>query len=205
MPDQPTTHAPHVDDSMAAAAKGLTRGAPIESRAEEFRMAEPPDDDFELEAIIDFAAEPLPGSLSEAERRKRSELAAALRPHAFPAERDALLRVAERERASAWILDALAQLPINTRFDTPQDVWLAMGGHRETRDVELVSKDPVERPAPESLPPAADGAAAPTASPTSTDVWRELVGLGWCVARLPFLVVKRAAHVLLDNTPRART
>src|SRR5262245_21955014 len=106
MPDQPSTHAPYVDDAMAAEVEPLTRGAPIESRAQEFRMAEPPDDDVEIEAIIDLAAEPVPGSLGEIERRRRSELAIALRPHAFPGDRDGLLRIAEGEGASEWILEA---------------------------------------------------------------------------------------------------
>ena len=101
MADRSTTHSAQVDDAMAADAEALTRGAPIESRTQESRMSEAQDDELEVEAIIDFASDPVPGSLGEAERR-RSELAMALRPHSFPGERDQLLRVAEREQAPDW-------------------------------------------------------------------------------------------------------
>src|SRR5262245_5213333 len=192
MPDQRTTHAPYVDDSMAAEARSLTRGAPIESRSQEFRMAEPPDDDVEIDAIIDFAAEPVPGSLGEAERRRRSELAIALRPHAFPGQRDELLRVAERERAPEWILDALERLPIDTRFDTPQEVWVALGGHREVRGAtEITSAESAAAPSFADMAPGRATALA------STGLWNELRLLGSCVARLPFAVVRRVTRAAI--------
>jgi hypothetical protein len=198
MPDQRATHAPYVDDSMAAEVESLTRGAPVESRAQEFRMAEPPDDDVEIDAIIDFASEPVPGALGEAERRQRSELAIALRPHAFPGRRDELLRVAERERAPHWILAALERLPIDARFDTPQEVWVALGGHREVRDANDATE--VESAPTHSV---ADFSPGRATAPASTGLWNELRLLGSCIARLPLAVVQRAARTAIGMVSRS--
>ena len=200
MPDRSTTHAAHLDDSMAADTESLTRGAPVESRTHEDRMAEPPDDDSEVEAIIAFAADPVPGSLGEDERRRRSELAIALRPHAFPSERDELLRVAEHEHAPDWVLVALEQLPINTRFDTPQDVWIALGGHREIREPGPAGHQ--ARVAPPPGPPASAPVASRVASAASTGVWHEVGCIGLRAARLPFVVIERGARAVLDILPR---
>ena len=88
--------------------------------------------------LDDDVSLPLPGTLTDEELKLRSELAAALRPSAFPAECHQLRRIAGEEQASPEILELLDRLPIDTRFDTVQDVWETLGGHRETR----------ERPAP---------------------------------------------------------
>jgi hypothetical protein len=214
MPDRPTTHAPHVDDAMAADAEALLRGAPIEARAQEHRMVEPPDDEGAVEAILDFAADPLPGTLGEAERRRRSELAAALRPHAFPAERDELVRVAEREGAPEWVLDALEQLPMDTRFDTPQGVWEALGGHREQREVpeaHALSEVQVESeavPAAAVPPEEARRAAVPPVTRSepaaSRNVWQDVGFIALSAARLPLAVLKWGGRAVLDRLPGTR-
>src|SRR4051812_37772598 len=101
MEQRSTTHSPRVDDAMADAAEALTRGEPVEPRVEEWRMAEPPSDGEPVaESIIEFAAPPVSGALGEDERRRRSELAVALRPSAFPGARDDLMRVALEEHAA---------------------------------------------------------------------------------------------------------
>ncbi len=119
---------------MAEATEALTRGNPVEPRSEEWRMAEPPaDGEPPVEAIAEFALPAVPGTLDEDERRRRSELAIALRPRVFPAQRDALVHLAMQDNAPQWILDALERLPVETRFDTVQEVWLALGGREESR------------------------------------------------------------------------
>jgi len=191
MADQAGTHSAHVDESMAEEVEALTRGAPVEPRAHESRMVEPPDGDVSVDAIIEFAAEPLPGALGETERRRRSELAIALRPHAFPGDRDKLLRVAEGERAPDWILEALQRLPSETRFDTPQEVWVALGGHREVRDVE-----PIVGQAPELVVVGPE-----PATQSSTGVLHDLAKIGLCAVRLPFVLVERGARAALTMLP----
>ena len=164
-------------------------------------MAEPPDDDGDIEAIIDSSAEPLRGVLGETERRRRSELAIALRPHAFPGERDQLLRAAEGEQAADWILEALRRLPIDTRYDTPQQVWLALGGHREVRasDVESESIGRADRRPEEPV----EALAPPTRSVSAeSGLWDRLVLVGLRTARLPFVFIERGAHAVLDLLPR---
>jgi hypothetical protein len=121
-----TVHSPRVDDEMA----------------EEIAAEEEPEPEAEpVVAAIGHATD----ALDADEVRRRSELAAALPGHAFPGDRGQLRHAAEAEHAPEWVIDALGTLPIDTRFDTPQDVWSALGGHRESRDV---TPDPEPAPAP---------------------------------------------------------
>jgi hypothetical protein len=120
MEERSTEHSPRIDDSLAEAVEPFTPGAPVDARVE------------------------VRGSHGEEERRQRSELAIALRPSAFPGERDALRRAAESERAPDWILELLDRLPIDTRFDTVQDVWEALGGHHEVRAPSASTNEHVE-------------------------------------------------------------
>lgn len=141
MPDRSTTHSARLDDEMAAETESLTRGAPVEAHAEEWAMAEPPGDGEPVPgSVVEFAVgDAASGALDENERRRRSELAVAIPPHAFPGDRGALVRAAEESDAPEWVIDALGTLPIDTRFDTSQDVWSALGGHREARVSEPVA------------------------------------------------------------------
>jgi hypothetical protein len=158
--ERSTEHSARLDDEMAAETESLTRGAPVESHAEEYLLHEPPaDGEPAPESVIEFADAPVAGALDDNERRRRSELAAALPGHAFPGDRGKLLRAAEAEHAPDWVIDALSSLPIDTRFDTPQDVWSALGGHRESRapDVAPTAVEEAEPvPALPSPPPAID-------------------------------------------------
>jgi hypothetical protein len=106
--------------------------------------------DEDLELPVEAPTTPLPGPLTEAERQRRSELAIALRPGAFPADRGRLLQVAHSEHATEPILELLEALPIDTRFDTVQDVWEAAGGHRESRDLPAAVPSPLPSTAPRS-------------------------------------------------------
>ena len=134
MEQRGTKHSARVDDAMAAETEPLTRGAPVESRAEEFLLKEPTTDDgVNGETIVSADYLPSAGALDDVERERRSELAASLRPGVFPAQHHELIAVATSENAPEWVLDALADLPVETRFDNVQAVWDAIGGHRESR------------------------------------------------------------------------
>jgi hypothetical protein len=111
-------HGPRVDDAMAGDAEAVTRGSPVESRADEGREQDSP-----------------PGSPVPApdELHERSELARHLRPQAFPADRDTLVRVAEEEQAPDSLLALLRLLPEGRAFDNVEAVWEYLGGAVERR------------------------------------------------------------------------
>src|SRR5439155_22248758 len=89
-------HSPRLDDELARETESMTRGAPVESRAEEWRMAEPPGDGEPLaDARVAGDTRALAGALSIDEVEARADLAAALRPAAFPADAPTLPRVAD--------------------------------------------------------------------------------------------------------------
>jgi hypothetical protein len=77
---------------------------------------------------------PLPGAASglpEREVAGRSQLAAFLEPHRFPADRAALLAAAREQDAPQDVIRELRQLPEGMEFATTQDVWEALGGSVE--------------------------------------------------------------------------
>jgi Protein of unknown function (DUF2795) len=111
-------HGPRVDDAMATDADSVTRGAPVEARADEGREQESPN------------GSPVPPT---DDLHERSELARHLRPKAFPADRDTLLRVSEEEHAPDSLLALLRLLPAGRTFDTVEAVWEALGGAVERR------------------------------------------------------------------------
>ncbi len=127
-------HSPRLDDSLDHDTRSLTRGAPVESRAEEFRMQEGPGDD-----------EPTPDARLSGDRGRadgdvlgydeveaRSLLASHLRPSVWPADRDALMACARETQAPEWLVDRLAALPDGT-FTHTEAVWEALGGRVEFR------------------------------------------------------------------------
>ncbi len=101
MSDRSTTHGPRVDDELSR--ESLEEAGEIDSS-----FALPHD---EVEA--------------------RAELAAALRPAAFPADAISLRRVAEAERAPDWVFDLLGHVDPVTRYETVGELWRAAGGHME--------------------------------------------------------------------------
>ena len=120
-------HGARLDEELAREVEPLTRGEPIEARAEDERVIEEGYDEIVLE---DHAPTP-PGQLSQAEIRARSELAWHLRPSVFPADRYALVECAIEERADPELLEQLAHLDAKRQFATVQQVWEALGGSRE--------------------------------------------------------------------------
>ncbi len=118
-------HSPRVDDELAHETEDIVRST-HESRVEEWRMTEPPAD-----------GEPMPDTMPyEDEIEFRSLLATSLRPSAFPCRRARLLGVAEEEYAPARVVVALRALPAEQEFHNVEEVWEALGGHREERQHE---------------------------------------------------------------------
>jgi hypothetical protein len=126
-------HGFRVDDAMSAETESLERGAPIESRVEEWREAEPSGDDQPVPDMILNGDARDPNGLGHDELELRSELAKRLRTSVFPADRQALEDVAAEEQAPGHILDLLRRLPDGRTYENTQDVWRALGGAVEER------------------------------------------------------------------------
>ena len=128
-----TTHSFRVDDEMAKETASLTRGAPIESRVEEWREAEPSGEDQPVPDMILNGDSRDSGGMGHDELELRSELAKRLRKSAFPANRQTLEEIARDEQAPGPILDLLRRLPDGRTFENMQDIWSALGGSVEER------------------------------------------------------------------------
>lgn len=128
-----TTHGFRIDDAMAKETASLTKGAPIESRVEEWREAEPSGEDQPVaDGILNGDARAA-GGMGHDELELRSELAKRLRKSAFPANRQTLEEIAREEQAPGPILDLLRRLPDGRTYENTQDVWTTLGGHVEER------------------------------------------------------------------------
>jgi hypothetical protein len=110
---------PRVDAELEQETQGLQRGAPVDSRAEDFRKQEEGGED-----------QPAPDARPEVETQAeaRAELARHLEPSAFPADRQALLAAAEEQHATEAVLGLLKQLPEDRTFQNVEEVWEALGG-----------------------------------------------------------------------------
>lgn len=109
---------PRVDKELQQETEGLQRGAPVESRAEDFRKQEEGGED-----------QPAPDARPEVESvEARGELARHLEPSAFPADRQGLLAAAEEQQAGAVVLGLLRELPEGRTFQNVEEVWEALGG-----------------------------------------------------------------------------
>jgi hypothetical protein len=110
---------PRVDAELQQETEGLERGAPVETRAEEFRKQEEGGED-----------QPAPDARPEVETsvEARSELARHLEPSAFPADRQALLAAAEEQQAGDAVLGLIRELPEGRTFQNVEEVWEALGG-----------------------------------------------------------------------------
>jgi hypothetical protein len=111
-------HGPRVDDAIAGDAEPITRGAPVDARADEAR---------EQEGGAASPVEPTD------DVHERSELARHLRPHDFPATGPTLVRIAAEEHAPESLLSVLRLLPEGRLFENVEAVWEALGGVAERR------------------------------------------------------------------------
>src|SRR5688572_2028769 len=126
---------PRIDEERERETEAMERGAPVPSRAEEFREVEGAGDD---EPAPDARLSGDRGLVSEDqlgpdEREARSDIARHLDPSIFPADREALLQDARENNAPVGVLAELARLPNDQRFDNVQAVWEALGGPLEER------------------------------------------------------------------------
>lgn len=125
-------HGFRVDDAMAAETDSLTRGAPIESRVEEWREAEPSGEDQPVADGI-LNGDTTHTGVAHDEVELRSELAKRLRASAFPANRQTLEDVALEEQAPGPILDLIRRLPDGRTYENVADIWRTLGGAVEYR------------------------------------------------------------------------
>lgn len=132
--ERSSKHGFRVDDAMSSETESLQRGAPMESRVQEWREAEPSGDDQPVaDVILNGDARDPNGAPGHDEVELRSELAKRLRSSAFPANRQVLEDVAVEENAPGHILDLIRRLPDGRTFENTADVWKALGGTVEGR------------------------------------------------------------------------
>jgi hypothetical protein len=136
---------------MAEETASLTHGAPMESRAREDMEAEPPGEGEPTPDALIASGDAGGHGLAHDDVELRSEIARHLRPHAFPATRDALVTVAEQEGASDAVVALLRTLPAGVEFAQVSDVWRALGGEVEHREEREDEHDEDTAPAPASL------------------------------------------------------
>jgi hypothetical protein len=117
-----------LDEELQHEVEGLIRSG-HSTRAEEWRDPEPSGED---QPDVDWAPEDTltggtPPGMTPADVAGRAELAAALDRRAFPADRDALVAVAEENNAPEPVLSQLRRLPNGQRFDNVNALWVALG------------------------------------------------------------------------------
>jgi len=131
-------HGPRLDNAMAGETEAISRAGHT-GRAEESREPEP---SGEGQPEVDYAAGAArpggtPDGMTSADVEGRAELARFVRPSAFPATADELLRVAREEGAPDVVVGELERLRSGSnggerRFENVQDVWRALGHGVET-------------------------------------------------------------------------
>ena len=124
-------HSPRVDEALDHETQSLQRGAPIESRVEEFREGEGPGDDQPTPEPR--LSEGRTGSLDLDDAEARSEIARYLDPSTFPADREGLVANAEANNAPEGVRERLQALPAGRTYEAMPDVWAGLGGTVEHR------------------------------------------------------------------------
>ncbi len=129
-------HSPRIDENLAHDTQSLTRGAPMEARADEGRQQEgAADDEPTTDALLTGELHPEQrgeDTLDHEEIEARSRLASYLRPSIWPAGRDALVACARDLHAPADIVERISQLP-DGEFSHTEAMWEALGGRVEFR------------------------------------------------------------------------
>ena len=130
MDRESTKHSPRIDDQMVHESSALLHGRSFDEGREEGFTQEAPDDPgagrrTEVE---------IPNSVVQPDEADlRAEVAAALRPSAFPGTAEELRAVAREGFAHQPVLDLLEALPEGT-YATVAEVWEAVGGQTESRE-----------------------------------------------------------------------
>lgn len=125
---QSDKHSPRVDDQLEHETASVTQGAPTPSASRDDRRQEDPAEDTGASA---GPAPATPAGTTLTGVELRSALAQSLRPGAFPADRDRLVRVAEDEGAAPEVLGRLRGLPEGRRFLVLEEVYETLGGPGE--------------------------------------------------------------------------
>jgi hypothetical protein len=121
-------HGPRQDEELAHEVEGLTRaGRPTHS--EEWKQKEPSGEDQPEVGVRPDAGlvGGTPAGMSQEDIEGRSELARALVPSLFPADRDALLDYAQAESVPDSVVAQLRELPGGRNFQNVTEVWAALG------------------------------------------------------------------------------
>jgi hypothetical protein len=109
-------HSPRVDEQMNQEILSALQGS-TESRAEEWKMAEPPGED-----------QPEPTGVVGADAANDlSRFGRYIGLSAMPGDREALIRSAEVLTAPDDVLDDLSRLPDGVVFHTVTEIWSALG------------------------------------------------------------------------------
>ncbi|MEV6494863.1 DUF2795 domain-containing protein [Actinoplanes sp. NPDC051633] len=116
-------HGPRVDEQMGQEVRAALQGS-TESRAEEWKMAEPSGED-----------QPEPTRLTNADAANDlSRFGRYIGLSAMPGDRDALIRSAEILTAPDDVLADLRRLPDGVIYHTVTEIWAALGrGSAERR------------------------------------------------------------------------
>ena len=124
-----TKHGGRVDDELKHETESLVRGAPVESRAEEWRAQEGAADGEREPSARTRPAGPDPDEVTE-----RTDISRHLRLSTFPADREALLREAEENNAPEHVLADLRRLPADVESSSAlnHELWAALTGTVET-------------------------------------------------------------------------
>lgn len=107
---------PRIDDELEKETGPLQRGAPVSSRAEDFREQE-------------GSGEDEPGTdarLTVGPAEARGDLARHLQPSIFPAGREALIESAREMHAPESVLTLLESVPEGRDFRNVSEVWEAL-------------------------------------------------------------------------------
>jgi hypothetical protein len=120
-------HGGRVDDELKHETESLVRGAPVESRVEEWRSREGAADGEREPSARTRPAGPDPDEVAE-----RTDISRHLRLSVFPGDREALLREAHEQNAPEHVLADLRRLPADVEFGTVHELWAALTGTVET-------------------------------------------------------------------------
>ena len=158
-------HGARIDDELAEGVDALVTGVPVSARVRSDLDPEAPTDDELGDEVIRAASIAEAGDggheIDHDVVLDRSELARWLLPSHFPGDVAAIVEGARQASAPDPVLRALGRLDPAARFATFGEVWEALGGTTETRDVVGDDHDP----APPAAPPAPDAVTASVPAP----------------------------------------
>lgn len=122
-------HNPRVDDQMASEVRGQVQGSVAGGRAEEWHEPEPPGEDQPEPTMIPAGHRRggAPPGLTADEAEARSRLGRWVDLSALPADRETLVRSAEKNNAPDAVVAELRRLPAGTTYRTVSEAWGALG------------------------------------------------------------------------------